>query len=135
MYSYQSSSPLTPVVPSFSVQSVSIRQKSVNLNPSDILHNEIFNNNSAESRIGHTLHWLRGKSSTNSKKAFDESFANTNPDRIRKKHFLTGPYAVIFKGKKLRQRQGIGNVFRENVGFSSKNVVVRNEFNMRSKWK
>lgn len=134
MNSYQSSSPLTPVIPSFSVHSVSIRQKSVNLNPDTILRNEMFNNSSID-RVGHTLYWLRGKSAVNSRKTFHEGFGNTGPQRVKKKHFLTGPYAVIFKGKKLKQRYGIGNVFRENVEFSGKNAVIRNEFNMRSKWK
>lgn len=135
MYSYQSRSPLTTSNPTFSVQNVSIRQKSLVLNPSDMLYTEIFKAKPPEQRPGHTIHWLRGESYNKTKSALFESMQKTECQRTRKKHFLTGPYGVIFKGKKLRQRYGVGNIFREDVEFNGKTVVIRNENNMRSKWK
>ena len=135
MYSYQSSDPFSPPEPTFSVKNVSIRQKSLNISPSDLLYNEIFKVKPPEQRPGYTIHWLRGKSYNNNKANLFESMQNTESQQAKKKHFLTGPYGVIFKGKKLRQRYGVGNIFREAVEFNGKNAVIRNENNMRSKWK
>ena len=48
---------------------------------------------------------------------------------------MTSPYGTMIKGGKLKQRHKFGNLFRENAYENIRETMIRNDQNMRSKWK
>jgi hypothetical protein len=118
----------------FAVKSVNIRTRSASIRPGDILQNEAFKSQPADQKFGYKLTWLRSRTGKSSEK-MSQTVVTRRKKETRKKHFLTSPFGVILKGKKLVQRYGIGSIFREKLEFNPKNAIFRDHFNMRSKWK
>lgn len=118
------------------VKNLQIRAKSASIKPGDILQNEAFKRQELEPRIGYKVTWLKSRSNNSSKHQLSCTVTNTQTDKgCRKKHYLTSPFGFILKGKKLKQRYGVGSIFRENFENNPKSMLIRNDLNMRSKWK
>jgi hypothetical protein len=119
----------------FIIQSFSSNASSNNCNPGQILQNEAFRLKPQPTKPSHTVRWFKARTRSSSKSSLPESFSLPRSQTPRKKHFIPAPYGTILKGKKLKQRYDIGGPFREHVDFAAFNAIIRNEFNMRTKYK
>ena len=117
------------------VKNLQVRTKSASIKPGDILQNEAFKRHKQEPRLCIRAHGVNLDQGNHLRKLSCTATSTKSNNVSRKKHYLTSPFGFILKGKKLKQRYGVGNIFRENFENNPKSIVIRNDLNMRSKWK
>ena len=102
-----------------------------------IFHNEAICSKTSKSskKCTRTISWLRSRTRESSVSGFRMDSTPRKNSTPTRKHFIASPYGVIMRGKKLKQRYDIGGIFRENVELDFRSAIVRNQNNMRAKWK
>jgi hypothetical protein len=133
MVSLLSSNPSSELKHPIGLRNYNFHFQSTNLPPSRLFRNEAFTNSKFSSPRNRRISYLKA-SKTLSKSMFDQQTTPRKAQPLRK-HFITAPYGTIMKGKKLKQRHNIGGIFRENIMNDFKTIIIRNEKNMRTKYK
>ena len=120
---------------SIGMQTYSFRLDDEPVEIGKVFQNEAFSHKTSSVKQGSRKTWLKSQSRSSS---IQRIYTDSTPRRLEtplKKHYITAPYGTIMRGKKLRQRHDIGNIFRENTFSGLKSSIFRNENNMRAKWK